>query len=49
MLFRSEPRLLGSLKAGDWMKVVIIAVIVGGALAITLGLAPHFADWFVVE
>ena len=44
-----EPKLVGSLKAGDWMKVVIIVVMVVGAIALTFGLAPHFADWFVVE
>ncbi len=44
-----EPRLLGSLKAGDWMKILIIAALVIGVVVITTGVAPHFADWFVVE
>jgi hypothetical protein len=35
--FSRDPMLLSTLKAGDWMKVVVIATIVGGAAAELFG------------
>jgi hypothetical protein len=40
-----EPKLLGSLKGSDWMKVITIAVIAAGVIASLLG-ATGFVEWF---
>jgi hypothetical protein len=44
-----EPRLLGSLKAGDWMKALIIAALIAGFALISTHVAPNLADLFVVQ
>lgn len=44
-----EPRLIGSLKAGDWFKAVMIATFIIGTLLMTIGLVPHFPDYFTAQ
>jgi hypothetical protein len=44
-----EPRLLGSLKSGDWMKVLMIATLLIGALLMSAGIVPNFPDYFTVQ
>lgn len=44
-----EPRLLGSLKAGDWMKGALIVLFVVGAILMSTGLVPNLPDFFRVE
>ncbi len=44
-----EPRLLGSLKAGDWMKGAIILLFVVGAILMSTGAVPNLPDFFRVE
>jgi hypothetical protein len=43
-----EPKLLGSLKGSDWMKVVTIAIMVVG-IALTLLGVPEFGQWFFTQ
>lgn len=44
-----DPRLLGTLKAGDWMKILVIAVFVIGAIVMSTGMAPDLPSLFRVE
>lgn len=43
-----EPKLMGSLKGSDWMKVVSIGIIVVGIVLSLLGM-PGFAEWFYTQ
>jgi hypothetical protein len=43
-----EPKLLGSLKGSDWMKVISIVIIVVGIVLSLLGV-PEFAQWFYTQ
>jgi hypothetical protein len=43
-----EPKLLGSLKGSDWMKVISIAIIVVGIVLSLLGV-PEFGQWFYTQ
>ncbi|MFN0152680.1 MAG: DUF6754 domain-containing protein [bacterium] len=44
-----DPRLLGTLKAGDGMKILLIAVFIIGAIVMSLGIAPELPSLFRVE
>jgi len=44
----SDPRVSGTIKGTDYMKIAIIAAIVVGVALSTAGL-PGFAEWFVVR
>ena len=44
-----EASLLGSLKAGDWMKGALIILFVVGAVLMSTGVVPHLPDFFRVE
>jgi hypothetical protein len=42
-----EPQQLGTLKAQDWGKVIVVALIIIGTLLSTIGFTD-FALWFYV-
>jgi hypothetical protein len=43
-----EPKLLGTLKASDLAKAIIIVLVVTGCITETLGIT-HFAEWFTAR
>lgn len=43
-----EPKLLGGLKASDWMKVISIGIMVVGIVLSLLGV-PEFGQWFYTQ
>ncbi len=43
-----DPRLVGTIKGTDWMKLVILGLIIVGTLLSTFGV-QEFADWFRVR
>ena len=43
-----EPKLMGSLKGSDWMKVVTIVLMAGGVILNLLG-STGFVDWFQTQ
>ena len=43
-----EPKLMGSLKGSDWMKVVTIVLMAGGVVLNLLG-ATGVVNWFQTQ
>ncbi len=43
-----EAKLVGTLKGSDWMKILLIAVIVAGSVLETFGVTA-FTRWFIVQ